>query len=253
MTSDTLIYGLHAVHAALSGRGGKVTALWVDRKRQDERTTALLALAASAGIAVRRVGAEALDRLVRQQVRHQGVVAACAAVAERGEASLEQLLEAQAAAPPLLLLLDGVQDPHNLGACLRTADGAGTTAVIAPRDRAAGLTPAVRKVACGAADSVPFVQVTNIARTLRELGERGLWRVGTAGESAVSLYDADLSGPLVLVIGAEERGLRRLTREHCDQLVHIPMLGAVGSLNVSVATGICLYEALRQREARIRP
>jgi 23S rRNA (guanosine2251-2'-O)-methyltransferase len=146
-----------------------------------------------------------------------------------------------------LLVLDGVQDPHNLGACLRSADAAGVDAVIVPKDKAAGLTPVVRKVACGAAENVPFFQVTNLARTLRDLQERGIWLIGAAGEAESSLYQADLRGPLALVMGAEEQGMRRLTREHCDVLVNIPMAGSVESLNVSVATGICLFEAVRQR------
>ncbi|HGX92090.1 MAG TPA: 23S rRNA (guanosine(2251)-2'-O)-methyltransferase RlmB, partial [Candidatus Tenderia sp.] len=147
-----------------------------------------------------------------------------------------------------LLILDGVQDPHNLGACLRSADAAGVDAVIVPKDKAAGLTPVVRKVACGAAESVPFYQVTNLARTLRELQELGVWLVGAAGEADTTVYQADLKGSLAIVMGAEEKGLRRLTREHCDSLIKIPMAGTVESLNVSVATGICLFEAVRQRQ-----
>lgn len=149
--------------------------------------------------------------------------------------------------PPFLLILDGVQDPHNLGACLRSADAAGVHAVIAPKDRAVSLTDTVRKIACGAAEHVPFVTVTNLARTLKELKEAGLWLVGTADGAEQSLYDIDLTGPLALVMGAEGKGLRRLTREHCDFLVHIPMAGSVECLNVSVATGVCLFEAVRQR------
>ncbi|HNK33664.1 MAG TPA: 23S rRNA (guanosine(2251)-2'-O)-methyltransferase RlmB, partial [Plasticicumulans sp.] len=148
------------------------------------------------------------------------------------------------------LVLDGVTDPHNLGACLRVADGAGAHAVLAPNDRAAGLTPTVRKVACGAAEHVPFIPVTNLARTLRELKQRGIWLVGAAGEAEADLYAMDLAGPVALVLGAEEKGLRRLTREECDYLAHIPMTGTVESLNVSVATGVFLFEALRQRRAR---
>ena len=152
------------------------------------------------------------------------------------------------ATEPLLLILDGVQDPHNLGACLRTADAAGVSAVIAPRDRAVGLTPTVRKVACGAAEAIPFIQVTNIARTLRELKDRGIWLVGADGAAEMDIFSAGLRGPLGLVMGAEGEGLRRLTREHCDFLVRIPMAGTLESLNVSVATGICLFEAVRQRQ-----
>ena len=151
--------------------------------------------------------------------------------------------------PPLLLVLDGITDPHNLGACLRTADASGVLAVIAPKDKSVGLTPTVRKVASGAAETVPFVQVTNLARTLDQLKARGVWVVGTADDGEASIHEADLKGPLALVMGAEGKGMRRLTREKCDVLVRIPMLGQVESLNVSVATGVCLYEALRQRGA----
>ena len=152
--------------------------------------------------------------------------------------------------PPFLLVLDGVQDPHNLGACLRSADAAGVHAVVAPKDRSVSLTETVRKIACGAAENLPFVTVTNLARTLKHLKEAGLWLVGTADESEQSLYDIDLTGPLALVMGAEGKGLRRLTRVTCDFLVHIPMAGTVECLNVSVATGVCLFEAVRQRTAR---
>jgi 23S rRNA (guanosine2251-2'-O)-methyltransferase len=165
------------------------------------------------------------------------------------EEDLPALL-AGAGSGPLLLVLDGLQDPHNLGACLRTAEGAGVTAAIAPRDRAVGLNPTVRKVACGAAECLPFVQVTNLARTLAGLMEHGIRVVGTAGEARDSLYDADLRGPLAVVLGAEEKGLRQLTRRYCDQIVQIPLQGTVESLNVSVAAGIVLFEALRQRSRR---
>ncbi|MCP4283408.1 MAG: 23S rRNA (guanosine(2251)-2'-O)-methyltransferase RlmB, partial [Gammaproteobacteria bacterium] len=165
----------------------------------------------------------------------------------QGESALENLL-INLDEPPFLLILDGVQDPHNLGACLRSADGAGVHAVIAPKDRSVGLTPVVRKVASGAAESTPFFQVTNLARTLKQLKrDYNLWLVGTAGESEQNMYTADLTGPLALVMGGEEKGMRRLTRDSCDYLVRLPMHGAVESLNVSVATGVCLYEALRQR------
>jgi len=152
--------------------------------------------------------------------------------------------------PPLILVLDGVTDPHNLGACLRTADAAGATAVIVPKDKSATLTPVVRKVACGAAEVIPLVAVTNLARTLEKLQQRGLWVVGTAGEAEQEIYQQDLTGPLVMIMGAEGKGMRRLTREHCDFLVKLPMSGSVSSLNVSVATGVCLFEAVRQRQAK---
>lgn len=165
---------------------------------------------------------------------------------ERDESDLQDIIDSNGA--PFLLILDGVQDPHNLGACLRTADGAGVDAVIAPRNRAVGMTETVARISCGASESVPFIQVTNIVRTLKELQKSGVWVVGTAdGAESSSLYDVDFKGPIALVMGAEEKGLRRLTRETCDLVVSLPMLGKVDCLNVSVATGVCLYEALRQR------
>ena len=167
---------------------------------------------------------------------------------ERDESDLQDIIDSNGA--PFLLILDGVQDPHNLGACLRTADGAGVDAVIAPRNRAVGMTETVARISCGASESVPFIQVTNIVRTLKELQKSGVWVVGTAdGAESSSLYDVDFKGPIALVMGAEEKGLRRLTRETCDLVVSLPMLGKVDCLNVSVATGVCLYEALRQRKS----
>ena len=247
--SEELIYGLHAVGAALRHEPQRLRGLWVDRRRRDARIRELLALAEAAGVRVYAEDAEALDRQCGGE-RHQGVFARMK-VAERQwrEDELDALLDA-IEGPALLLVLDGVQDPHNLGACLRSADAAGVHAVLAPNDRAAGLTPTVRKVACGAAEHVPFIPVTNLARTLRELKQRGIWLVGAAGEAEADLYAMDLAGPVALVLGAEEKGLRRLTREECDYLAHIPMTGTVESLNVSVATGVFLFEALRQRRAR---
>ncbi len=167
---------------------------------------------------------------------------------ERDESDLQDIIDSNGA--PFLLILDGVQDPHNLGACLRTADGAGVDAVVAPRNRAVGMTETVARISCGASESVPFIQVTNIVRTLKELQKSGVWVVGTAdGAESSSLYDVDFKGPIALVMGAEEKGLRRLTRETCDLVVSLPMLGKVDCLNVSVATGVCLYEALRQRKS----
>ncbi len=247
--SEELIYGLHAVGAALRHEPQRLRGLWVDRRRRDARIKELLALAEAAGVRVYAEDAEALDRQCGGE-RHQGVFARMK-VAERQwrEDELNALLDA-IEGPALLLVLDGVQDPHNLGACLRSADAAGVHAVLAPNDRAAGLTPTARKVACGAAEHVPFIPVTNLARTLRELKQRGIWLVGAAGEAEADLYAMDLAGPVALVLGAEEKGLRRLTREECDYLAHIPMTGTVESLNVSVATGVFLFEALRQRRAR---
>ncbi|HHH35788.1 MAG TPA: 23S rRNA (guanosine(2251)-2'-O)-methyltransferase RlmB [Gammaproteobacteria bacterium] len=251
MTGDegTLLFGIHAVAAALRERPAAVRELCLAAPARNPRLQRLRQAAEAAGVTIRQVPRETLDALAGG-LRHQGVMARLDEnCRERGESGLERLLDSLAESP-LLLVLDGVQDPHNLGACLRSAEAAGAHAVIVPRDRAAGLTPVARKVACGAAERLPFIQVTNLARTLRRLRDRGLWIVGAAGDAPRSLYDTDLRGPLVLVLGAEGRGLRRLTREHCDFLVAIPMAAGAESLNVSVAAGVCLFEARRQRVGR---
>ncbi len=240
-----LIAGLHAVRTALGHGAGEVQELWYDSKRHDRRLREVLKLARNGRVPTRAVARDELERLT-QGANHQGVAARVAVPAALDERALERLL-AGLSKPPFLLILDGVQDPHNLGACLRTADAAGVHAVVAPKDHAVGLTTTVCKVASGAAGRVPYIQVTNLARTLKTLQQQGIWLVGTAGEAPSGLYSADLSGPLALLMGGEGKGLRRLTREHCDLLVNLPMRGAVESLNVSVATGIVLYEALRQR------
>jgi 23S rRNA (guanosine2251-2'-O)-methyltransferase len=242
---EEIIAGLHAVQSALSHDPASVLELWVDAGRRDNRLNELVQLAGTHGIAVHRVDSRSLDRR-SEGVRHQGVVARCRSAAPLAEADLDELL-ARREGTPLLLVLDGVTDPHNLGACLRTADAAGVWAVITPRDRAAGLTPVARKVASGAAERVPLIQVTNLARTLKQLQSQGIWIIGTGDAADASLYETDLAGPLALVMGAEGKGMRRLTAEQCDQLVAIPMQGSVSSLNVSVATGVCLFEAVRQR------
>ena len=251
MGDSSLIVGLHAVEAALKQNADTIEQLWCDKQRHDKRLYAVLQLAAKRGLKAQQLSRAELDKMAPGG-KHQGIVAQVAesAVATaKNETFLEQLLTTLEV-PPFLLVLDGVTDPHNLGACLRSADAAGVHAVIAPRDRACGLTPVVRKVASGAAETVPFVQVTNLARTLKTLRDAGVWVVGTAlEEGAVSLYERDLSGPLALVLGAEGKGIRRLTRDNCDELVFVPMAGTVQSLNVSVATGVCLFEALRQRRA----
>ncbi|MCU0767218.1 MAG: 23S rRNA (guanosine(2251)-2'-O)-methyltransferase RlmB [Gammaproteobacteria bacterium] len=244
------VVGLNAVRTALKHGAERVSALWVDVARHDRRLQELIDAARSQGIALHRVDREQLDRLAGG-ANHQGAVAAVAAPAAQDEAGLHALLEALDH-PPFVLVLDGVQDPHNLGACLRSADAAGVDAVVAPRDRSVGLTPVACKVASGAAESVPFFQVTNLARTLEALrDEHRLWVVGTAGDADRPIYDADLRGRLALVMGGEEKGLRRLTREHCDLLVRLPMAGTVESLNVSVAAGVALFEAVRQRRSRV--
>jgi 23S rRNA (guanosine2251-2'-O)-methyltransferase len=201
--------------------------------------------ARAAGVPVEETTGDSLDRAAGHD-HHQGVVARCRAAPERTEAELPAFLK-DLPATAFLLVLDGVQDPHNLGACLRSADAAGVQAVIVPRDNSAPLTPAVRKVASGAAETVPLFRVANLARVLETLKSAGVWLVGAAGEAERDLYDIDLRGPLALVLGAEGTGLRRLTRDLCDHLARIPMTGSVGSLNVSVAAGVCLFEAVRQR------
>lgn len=246
MSNTSRLYGLHAVQTVLSQSPERIVTLWLDTARQDQRLLQLAELAKKAKVAVTWSERKALDRLA-EEGRHQGAVAEIRGGEPHSEGFLEELLTTLQA-PPFLLVLDGVTDPHNLGACLRTADAAGVHAVIAPRDRACGLNATVRKVASGAAETVPFVQVTNLARTLRMLRDNGVWVVGTALEGASgSLYQGRLTGPLALALGAEGQGLRRLTRENCDELVYIPMHGLVESLNVSVATGIALFEAVRQR------
>lgn len=238
------IYGVHAVEALLRHHPRRVKQLWLAEGRQDPRIQTLLELARQARVPVGQRERRELDEWAEGV--HQGVVAEVSPSQVWGEAMLDELLD-RCEGPPLLLVLDGVTDPHNLGACLRTADAAGVQAVIVPKDKSATLNATVRKVACGAAEVVPLVAVTNLARTLEKLRQRGLWTVGTAGEAEQELYGLDLRGPTVLIMGAEGKGMRRLTREHCDYLVRLPMVGSVSSLNVSVATGVCLFEAVRQR------
>jgi 23S rRNA (guanosine2251-2'-O)-methyltransferase len=240
-------YGIHAVRVLLMRNPERVRRVLATSGRDAGRLAELKSLAHRAGVPVGAIDDASLDKLA-DGGRHQGVVAEIVPRTGDPETLLEEALEAAQGAP-LLLVLDGVQDPHNLGACLRSADAAGVTAVIAPRDRAAGLTPVARKVAAGAAETVPFIPVVNLARALRDLKERGVWLVGTDDTADRTLFEADLTGPAALVMGSEGEGLRRLTRECCDQLVSIPMAGAVESLNVSVATGIVLFEAVRQRTA----
>jgi 23S rRNA (guanosine2251-2'-O)-methyltransferase len=240
-------YGIHSVRVLLSRQPQRVRRVLLAGGREAGRLAEIRTLAQQVGVPVVTADDAQLGKLADGE-RHQGVVAEVSPRAGDPETQLEEALEAAGPAP-LLLVLDGVQDPHNLGACLRSADAAGVAAVIVPRDRAAGLTPVVRKVAAGAAETVPLVSVVNLARTLRELKDRGVWLVGTDDTADKSLFEADLTGPLGLVMGSEGEGMRRLTRECCDQLVSIPMAGAVESLNVSVATGVALFEAVRQRSS----
>lgn len=244
MSQWETIYGVHAVEALLRHHPKRVKQLWLAEGRQDPRVQTLVQLAEAARIPVGARDRRELDEQIEGV--HQGVVAEVSPSQVWGENALEEIL-ARSETPPLLLVLDGVTDPHNLGACLRTADAAGVQAVIVPKDKSATLNATVRKVACGAAEVVPLVAVTNLARTLEKLQKLGLWVVGTAGEATQEIYDLDFRGPTILVMGAEGRGMRRLTREHCDYLAKLPMSGSVSSLNVSVATGVCLFEAVRQR------
>ena len=243
MTETRLIHGFHAVTAKLRHAPEDVRELYVAEGRQDGRVRDLLKVAAEAGVRVLPVDAARLDGMAGG-ARHQGVVARVAATQKH--LTVDDVLE-NLSEPALLLVLDGVTDPHNLGACLRVADAAGAHAVMAPKDRACGLNATAIKVASGAADTVPYIMVTNLARSLREMQERGVWVVGAAGQAAKDIYAVDLKGPLAWVLGAEGAGLRRLTRETCDDLARIPMVGSVESLNVSVASGICLFETRRQR------
>ena len=244
--SGQLIVGIHAVRTALKHGAERIERLEFDAGRRDRRLRQVIDEAKAAGLRPEPVDKSTLDRLTGG-ANHQGVVAHGELPTSLGESALDSILGGLDH-PPFLLVLDGVTDPHNLGACVRSADGAGVDAVIAPRDRASGLTPVVCKVASGAAETMPFIQVTNLARTLRHLQDaHRVFVVGAAGESETELFDADLTGPLALVMGAEGEGLRRLTRDTCDQLVRLPMAGHVESLNVSVATGVCLFEAVRQR------
>jgi 23S rRNA (guanosine2251-2'-O)-methyltransferase len=244
MSNTITVCGLHAVKAAMEAAPSEAIRLCIDRKRRDKRMQAMISLSKKHAITTDYVSRDALDEMAEGQV-HQGIVLLTRASKPYDEEDLDDLL-ARAKSPPLILVLDGVTDPHNLGACLRTADAAGVDVVIAPKDRAVGMNATVRKSASGAAESLPFIQVTNLSRTLKELQQAGLWVTGTAMQGE-SLHAADLSGPRVIVMGSEGKGMRRLTQEHCDQLVAIPMLGSVESLNVSVATGIVLYEVVRQR------
>lgn len=240
-----IVAGLHAVQTALEHTPDRVIAAWVDNQRSDGRISKIRQTLEQLGLSVQPSDRRQLDKLAGG-VNHQGVVLRLQMPTEQGENELINLLT-QLTHPPLLLVLDQVQDPHNLGACLRTADATGVDGVVVPKDQSAALTPAVLKVASGAAETVPVFRITNLARTLRDLKDAGLWIVGASGDAAQSVFASDLKGPLALVVGGEGKGMRRLTREHCDLLVSLPMRGQVESLNLSVAAGVLLYEAIRQR------
>ena len=239
------LHGFHAIAARLRHDAASVKELYFDEGRHDARLRALIKQASDLGLRPMPVDARRLDGM-SGNASHQGVVAMADEI--KVATSLDDLLDAlPAGTKPLLLVLDGITDPHNLGACLRVADGAGVHAVVAPKDRAAGIGATVEKVASGAAETMPYITVTNLARTLRELKERDIRLVGTSDEATATIYDGDLTGPTAWVLGAEGEGMRRLTRETCDELRRIPMQGAVASLNVSVASAVCLYETHRQR------
>lgn len=252
MARHEWIYGVHPVLAAIAAHPDQLLELWVDRHRRDARVGTVAARAGEQGIRVQVVGAEALTRRAGSE-HHQGVVARVRPLSLGDEGDLGRLLGVSGQGTPVILVLDGVTDPHNLGACLRTAEAAGASAVVLPRDRAAPITPVVRKVSSGAAERIPICTVTNLARALRQMRDGGLWIYGMTQEAGRCLYELELCGPVALVLGAEGEGLRRLTREHCDELVSLPMAGEVESLNVSVAAGVCLYEAARQRWLKAHP
>lgn len=243
--SEQFVYGVHAVSALLANPHRKIKALLVSQDRSDRKIQALVEKAFELAIPVEKLSQQQMNQRFAE-FTHQGVVASASPLPEYGEPDLPFLLE-KSKKPALLLILDGVTDPHNLGACLRSADAAGVDFVVIPKDKSASITPVVSKVACGAAESMPLVRVTNLARAMEILKDEGVWIYGAAGEADAPLYDIDCTGAVALVLGAEGDGLRRLTRERCDGLFSIPMMGTVESLNVSVATGISLFEALRQR------
>ena len=247
MTSNIeVIYGIHAVRHALRKTPGEVLELWVqDGKHNSSEITGIVDMAGSAGISTQQVSRDAIDKLSSGAV-HQGVVIK-RRIRDKAVNDLESLIAKLENSNPLLLVLDGVQDPHNLGACLRTANATGADAVIIPKDRSVSLNATVSKIASGAAEHTPVIAVTNLARTLEQIKQQGVWCFGLAEEADSEVYAIDLTVPLALVLGAEGRGLRQNTRKHCDQLVKIPMAGEVESLNVSVAAAVCLYETLRQR------
>jgi 23S rRNA (guanosine2251-2'-O)-methyltransferase len=245
--ADQLVIGIHSVDAVLQQQPERVKRLAVaNTGKPRPRLQAILDQAAELGIHCQNQDKKTLDKIV--DGNHQGIVAYCTPAKTVGGQDLKSLIEETA--NPLFLILDGITDPHNLGACLRTADASGVTAVIIPKDNSVGLTTTVQKVACGAAETIPLITVTNLARTMKQLQDLGVWIVGTSGDSEQSIFDIDYSGPTALVMGAEGYGMRRLTSEHCDYLAYIPMAGFVSSLNVSVATGICLFEAVRQRQKK---
>jgi 23S rRNA (guanosine2251-2'-O)-methyltransferase len=245
-SDEQLLIGIHAVSSALKAAAGEVEWLRIAADSKNKRLAEIESRAHGSGIKVIRIKVSELDKLSGQQ-RHQGVIAGFKGSNIAAEGRLDAILDAIEGIP-LILVLDGVQDPHNLGACLRTAEAAGADLVVICKDHSAGITPVVRRAASGAAETLSVIQATNLARVLRTLKKRGIWLAGTSDAASESLYATDLTGPLALVMGSEGSGLRRLTSELCDYLINIPMAGQVESLNVSVATGVCLYEINRQRQ-----
>lgn len=243
--AKTTIHGIHAVQTAIDNDASNILQLWADTKSANQRLVPVLTAAKQKGLTVAHADAAQLEKIAKTR-KHQNIVAEYSTPKSLTENDLWDLLT-NLQETPLLLVLDEVTDPHNLGACLRTSEAAGVHAIIAPRDNSASLTPTVRKVASGAAELVPFIQVTNLARTLQTLKEYGVWIIGTSDKASGDLYQQDLTLPMALVMGAEGKGMRRLTEKQCDLLLRLPMAGQVSSLNISVATGVCLYEAVRQR------
>lgn len=241
-----IVFGIHAVEVLIKRNSETIDCVYIQHDRRDQRLHKLVKLAQANGVKFKQKSKDELEEFTEE--RHQGVVAVCGNLKQKQyhEKHIPDILN-QLEKPPFILILDGVTDPHNLGACLRSADAAGVDMVIAPKDNAASLNATVRKVACGAAESVPFIAVTNLARTIKSLQDAGVWVYGTAGEAEKDIYSTDLSGSIAIVMGAEGDGMRRLTKETCDHLVKIPMAGEVSSLNVSVATGVTLFEVVRQR------
>lgn len=244
--SEQFVYGVHAVSALLANPHRTTKKLFVSQDRMDKRVQDLVDKAIEAHISIEKLSTQQMNQRFAD-FTHQGIVASASPLPDYNESHLRALLESSKS-PSLILILDGITDPHNLGACLRTADATGVDFVVIPKDKNASITPVVSKVACGAAESVPLVRVTNLVRSMEFLKEQGVWIYGAAGEADSSLYQTDCTGTIAIVMGAEGEGLRRLTREHCDGLFSLPMLGSVDSLNVSVATGVSLYEVLRQRK-----
>lgn len=244
MAQQEYIYGIHSIAAVLENEPERLLEIMVAKGRNDDRMNSIVNLARQHKISVQFVQRKTLDEKSKGE-QNQGILARAKPARILDEADLDNILKENEM--PFLLVLDGVTDPHNLGACLRNADAAGAHGVIVPKDNAVAITPVVRKVAVGAAETVPLIQVTNLTRTLKHIQQKGVWVVGTAGEAEQLIYDCKMQGAIAIVMGAEGKGMRRLTRETCDELVKLPMAGAVSSLNVSVASGICLFEVVRQR------